>query len=191
MQSTSSDERTLGQIEGVDVRLHQSDEIASTNAFPILLIPGALTDAKALLAVVQPHANQCLVAIPEVSTPEVWNGLPFDLNIARQIAEKACHHLYSKTGQLPILVGESAGALIGLRCAQAASAPIKALILIDPPLAPAKLWHIRSSISQAVQKSPPNVAAFIESYAHALFGFKIQRKDPETELLYHEALRDC
>lgn len=160
---------------------------------PLLLIPGALTAAESLLPVARVLAQRYRVGVLESSVP-VGEGACFRLPQAVSQAANAVQHLTDGAGQA-LLLGESAGGLIALELARTQPALLARLVLADPPLAPAKLWHVRSAMQQAVQQAQAQgrteAPRFFADYAQALFGYALANRQRERDMLYYPALAQC
>ncbi|MBF0281417.1 MAG: alpha/beta hydrolase [Zetaproteobacteria bacterium] len=163
-------------------------QVGATGA-PLLLIPGALTTAEGLLPVAHVLAQHYRVGILNVSVPIGEDSFSFTQAI--EFATKAAEHL-ATTGEKTLVVGESAGGLIGLELARTRSELLSGLVLADPPLAPAKLWHVRSAMQQAVQQAKQQghgrTAQFFADFGHTLFGYALSDNQDEHEPLYYSAL---
>lgn len=170
-------------------------EFGNPIAAPLLLIPGALTAAQGLLPVAQVLAQQFRVGVVDVSVPA--DQARFCLDRAVEQTAHAVQHL--ATGSNAVLVlGESAGGLIALELAHAnrwADTPLAGLVLADPPLVPAKLWHVRAAMQQAVGAAATTehsaAERFFADYARELFGYALIGTQRDTEPLYFDALTQC
>ncbi|EIC19818.1 alpha/beta hydrolase family protein,tetratricopeptide repeat protein [Thiorhodovibrio frisius] len=179
----------------MDAALQQTRllQVGQAGAPPLLLIPGALTVAQGLLPVARVLAQRYRVGVLDVSVP-IGGGECFSLQQAATLAANAVRHLASE-GEQTLVVGESAGGLIGLELARMHPALVAGLVLADPPLAPAKLWHVRSAMQQAVQQAQAQgrieAARFFAAYAQTLFGYALADGQSDREILYHPTLSEC
>ncbi|WPL15031.1 MULTISPECIES: alpha/beta fold hydrolase [Thiorhodovibrio] len=169
-------------------------QVGQNGAPPLLLIPGALTAAQGLLPVAHVLAQRYRVGVLDVSVP-IGGGDCFTLPQAVTLAANAVHHLAERDAEKPLVIGESAGGLIGLELARTHPALLAGLVLADPPLAPAKLWHVRAAMQQAISPAPAAeltlTVRFFADYARELFGYAVAAGETDTEPLYFDAVAQC
>lgn len=140
---------------------------------PLLLLPGALASASAVVASASVLAERFQVGVLALAVPGAAD-VGFSRADALGLIAQAAGRLRADAvdADLLLVLGESVGGVFALEAV--AATPDSAnwrVLCIDPPLAPARLWPVRQQLARALRSSAPSHRRFIAELARDLFGY--------------------